>query len=233
MLYTEESVKANVRNREGKRVFYLGKGDSLSPSARDWLRSERIEILSGEKAKPERYSLMGGGYAEEKPEHMTHLNSQMLVMKTHPRIVFRGAMDTLEAELILAQLGSEGIIAKEIGEILAAARNIIRCDVLEEPLETEKLCGLTETEIRERSHFPQNFYGQPHFMPEFTDGVEIARLNRARCAAREAELRAVAAFSDKDGNPVRTDILKMLNRMSSMLYILMIKVKSGEGKWKE
>ena len=63
-------------------------------------------------------------------------------------------------------------------------------------------------------------------MPEYTDGIEIARLNRARCAAREAELKAVAAFRDVDGKPTRLDILQAMNRMSSMLYILMIQMKS-------
>ena len=38
MLYTEEAVKANIRNREGRRVFYLGTGEQLTPGARDWLR---------------------------------------------------------------------------------------------------------------------------------------------------------------------------------------------------
>ena len=104
MLFTEEAVRANIRNRQGKRVFYQGKGDTLTSGARDWLRRERIEILPAEEARPDRYSLPGGGYVEEKPEHMTHLNAEMLVPKTHPRILFRGAMDTLEAELILAQL---------------------------------------------------------------------------------------------------------------------------------
>ena len=104
MLFTEEAVRANIRNRQGKRVFYQGKGDTLTSGARDWLRRERIEILPAEEARPDRYKLPGGGYVEEKPEHMTHLNAEVLVPKTHPRISFRGAMDTLEAELILAQL---------------------------------------------------------------------------------------------------------------------------------
>ena len=230
MLYTEQTVKDNVRNRGGKRVFFLGKGDTLTPGARDWLRKERVEILNAENARPERYKLVGGGYAEEKPEHMTHLNGEVLVSKSHPRIIFRGAVDTLQAELILAQLEADKQTAVQIGEILAAARKIIRCDVLDEPLEIDRLCGLTEEEMRKRSHRPQDFYDQPHFMPEYTDGIVIARLNRARCAAREAELKAVSAFSDRDGNPVRTDILRALNRMSSLLYILMIRVKSGELK---
>ena len=225
MLLTEKEVRDNIRNRNGKRIFYLGKGDQLSSTARDFLNRERIEILPAEQAKPERYLLLNGGCIEEKPEHMTHLNGEYLVPKNHPRILFRGKLDTLEAELILCQLAS-GQLAKPVGEILALARQLIRCDVLEEPVVSEKLCGLTQTDIRTRSHFPQDYYGQPHFMPGVEDGAVIARLNRARCAAREAELAAVEAFSDREGNPVRTDMLQALNRMSSMLYLLMIQEKS-------
>ena len=225
MLLTEKEVRDNIRNRNGKRVFYLGKGDQLSSTARDFLNRERIEILPAEQAKPERYLLLNGGCIEEKPEHMTHLNGEYLVPKNHPRILFRGKLDTLEAELILCQLAS-GQLAKPVGEILALARQLIRCDVLEEPVVSEKLCGLTQTDIRTRSHFPQDYYGQPHFMPGVEDGAVIARLNRARCAAREAELAAVEAFSDREGNPTREDILRALNRMSSMLYLLMIQEKS-------
>ena len=225
MLLGEKEVRENLRNRDGKRVFYLAKGDQLTSSARDFLNRERIEILSAEQAKPSRYQLLSGGYLEEKPEHMTHLNGELLVPKTHPRILFRGKLDTLEAELILCQLAGAGLIT-QLGEILALARQLIRCDVLEEPVPSGKLCGLTETEIRTRSHFPQEYYGQPHFMPSVSDGTVIAMLNRARCAAREAELAAVTAFSDREGNPARLDILRALNRMSSMLYILMIQEKS-------
>jgi ethanolamine utilization cobalamin adenosyltransferase len=63
-------------------------------------------------------------------------------------------------------------------------------------------------------------------MPEHTDGEEILSLNRARCIARQVELAAVAAFTDEKGNPTRVDLLKMLNRLSSMLYILMIRLKA-------
>ena len=225
MLWQEAAVRANIRNREGKRVFYLGKGDQLTSGARDWLRQERIEILPAEQAKPQRYKLLTGGFLEEKPEHMTHLNGDLLVPKNHPRILFRGKMDTLEAELILCQL-ADPALAAPVGEILTLARQLIRWDVLEEPVQETTLCGLTQEQQRKRSHFPQEYYGQPHFMPEAMDGPVIARLNRARCAAREAELAAVTAFQDREGHPTRPDILKALNRMSSMLYILMIQWKS-------
>ena len=225
MLWDEQAVRANIRNRDGKRVYYLGKGDQLTSTARDYLRRERIEILPGSQARPERYRLLSGGYAEEKPEHMTHLNGEVLVPKTHPRIRFRGKMDTLEAELILCQL-VPGAPEGALGEILDLSRKILRCDVLEEPLRQDTLCGLTQAEQRERSHMPQDYYGQPHFMPQASDGSVIAGLNRARCFAREAELAAVEAFSNRDGNLIREDIPKALNRMSSMLYLLMIQEKA-------
>ena len=226
MLFTEENVRDNLRNREGKRVFYLGKHDQLTSGARDFLTRERIPILPAEQAKKEQWQLLSGGFVTEKPEHMTHLNGDVLVHKTHPRIAFRGAMDTLEAEMILCQLASNQEIAKDLGEILSFARMLLRCDVLNEPAPMGKLCGLTAEEIRSHSHRPQDFYNQPHFMPSASDGPVIAHLNRCRCAAREAELRAVAAFTDRDGNPTRLDILQAMNRLSSMLYILMIRCKS-------
>ena len=224
MLLDWENVRDNVRNRNGKRVFYLSRGDQLTSGARDFLSRERIEILPADQARPESYRLLNGGRLEEKPEHMTHLDAQILVPKDHPRIIFRGKMDTLEAELILCQRVSEHLISP-VGEILSLARHLIRCDVLEEPVAEGKLCGLTEDEQRKRSHFPQEYYGQPHFMPGVEDGEAIVRLNMARCAAREAELAAVTAFSDREGNPTRPDILRSLNRMSSMLYLLMIQEK--------
>lgn len=228
MLYSLEAVRANLRNREGKRVFYLGKGDQLTSQARDFLVRERIEILPADRAKPDEYRLLTGGTVTEKPEHMTHLHGNVLVMKTHPRIAFRGAIDTLEAELLLAQ----SVLCKpydgQVGEVLEFARRLIRCDVLDEQVEDDKLCGLTAEELRTRSHRPQEFYGQPHFMPAAGDGEGVLRVNRARCAARAAELSAVAAFSDREGNPTRPDILKALNRLSSMLYIIMIQLKAGK-----
>jgi len=60
MLYTEEMARMNIRNREGRRVFYLGKGDTLTPGARDWLNRERIPILPAEEVRPGEYRLLNG-----------------------------------------------------------------------------------------------------------------------------------------------------------------------------
>ncbi len=222
MLFSEENVRHNIRNRAGKRVFYLGDGDTLTPSARDFLRRERIELLPASQAKPAEYRLLSGAVFTEKPESYTHLRGNILVPKAHPVIAFRGCMDTLEAELLLAQQAAADF-AEKIGEVLTLARNILRWEVMEEPAANGRLCGLTEAEQRAHSHRPQDFYGQPHFMPAVTDGPAILQLNRARTAARTAELAFCHAFPEGQ----REDLQQALNRMSSMLYILMIQMKKA------
>ena len=226
MLYGRKEVQENLRNKDGKRVFYLGKGHQLTSDARDWLSRERIPILPGEQARPDGYRLLSGGILREKPEHMTHLNAEVLVPKTHPRIAFRGAMDTLEAALLLTAAESDGNIRTQLTEALAYARYLLGQEVLGEAIVCKALGGMEEHQLRERSHRPQDFYGKPHFMPETEDGKTLLLVNFARCAARRAELAAVEAFSDKEGQPQRIDLLQALNRLSSFLYLIMIQLKA-------
>lgn len=225
MLYTKDQVRDNIRNREGKRVFYLGKEDKLTSEARDYLSSQKIQILSTEQIPKNQYRGENGGVFLEKPEHMTHLNGEILVPKNHPRIRFRGSIDTLEGEILLCQKELPGLFSP-LQEILDLARRLIRCDVLEEPVGEIRLCGLSQQEQRRHSHLPQKYYGIPHFMPSAEDSPEILRLNRLRTWVRKAELDALDAFSDRQGNPTRPDIVQALNRMSSMLYILMLREKA-------
>ena len=228
MLYTRQSVRENLRNRDGKRVFYLGKGDQLTSDARDFLSRERIPILPAEQARQEAYRLLSGGMVTEKPEHMTHLNAQVLVSKTHPRIAFRGGIDALEAQLLLCQSCADERVYGQLQQALELARVLISCDVLEEPVPDMQLGGMDEKALRARSHRPQEFYGQPHFMPDGTDPKLLLQINLARAVARKAELLALAAFTDRDGNPTRPDILQAMNRLSSYLYILMIEIKANK-----
>ena len=222
MLYTQENVRSNIRNREGKRVFYLGEGDSLTPSARDWLQQQRVQILPAAQASVSQYVLENGAIFPEKPEHYTHLRGNILVPKTHPVIAFRGAVDALQAQLLLAQAAVPGPYQPKVDEILQLARKLIRWDVLQEPAEMGTLLGLTPAQLREHSHFPQKYYGIPHFMPACTDGTAMLQLNLARCAARNAELAAAHAFGE-----TRADLLQMINRMSSAIYIVMIQLKQN------
>ena len=99
---------------------------------------------------------------------------------------------------------------------------------VDEQVAEVRLCGLTDAELREHSHFPDKYYGQPHFLPAYTDGEAILRLNRLRTKVREAELACCRAFADADGKLRRVDILQALNRLSSLCWILMIRCKAGK-----
>ena len=225
MLYDRKAVQENIRNKQGQRVFYLGKGHQLTSDARDWLTGERIPILPAEQAKPDSYRMLNGAQFGAKPEHMTHLNAEFLVEKTHPRILFRGGMDSLEAALLLAAAECEGNIRTQLEEALAYTRYLLGQEVLGEPIVCQALGGMDQQELRERSHRPQDFYGKPHFMPSPQDGRGLLLVNAARCKAREAELLAVKAFQNRDGLPTRIDLLQALNRLSSFLYLIMIQLK--------
>lgn len=225
MLYDRKAVQENIRNRDGKRVFYLGKGHQLTSDARDWLTGERIPVLPGESAKPAEYRLLNGAVLAAKPEHMTHLNAEFLVSKIHPRIAFRGCMDTLEAVLLLAAAECQGTFRTQVTEALAYARYLLGQEVLGEPIVCRALGGMDEKQLRERSHRPQDFYGKPHFMPDPEDSKALLLVNFARCKVREAERMAVEAFAGKEGLPERTDLLQALNRLSSFLYLIMIQMK--------
>ena len=231
-VYTEETAKACVRVRDGRRVFFLDEHDRLTPAARSWLQREHIPIFPAQQAAISRYRTLFGAELSEKPEHMTHLYPTVLVLKDHPRIVFRGKIDCLEAELLLcaslALRQNRKDYADQLEEVLAAVRQLIRCDVLQENLEETALCGLTRQQLREHSHFPQKYYDQPHFMPSPRDSELLLALNRLRTVVRETELAAFRAFRTRDGAVEREDILQMLNRLSSLVWIWMIRLKKEE-----
>ena len=233
-VFTEDSVRANIRNRDGKRVFYLAEGNHLTPSAREWLRKERIEILPAESAAPTIFRTLDGMQVTEKPERMTHLRNGVLVPKQHPRIRFRGAMDTLQAELLcvgnLAASKKSGSIVDNLNELLDAARLLLRCEVLEEPISVKTLLGETPEQLRQKSQHPERWFDQPHFMPAFTDSELLLALNRLRTRIRETELLACDAFCDRDGRILREDIVMLLNRMSSAVWIMMIRLKKEESR---
>lgn len=232
MLYSLESVQAGLRVRDGRRVFYLGAEDKLTPAARDWLHGQGVEVLPASEAAPKSYTTSSGGTLTEKPEDMTHLAGNVLVPKEHPRIAFRGMIDTLEAQILLCQIiarrEQHGQLAAYLQELLDFVRSLIRADVLGEAVAEVRLCGMDAAALRERSHFPAKFYRQPHFMPAESDGETMLRLNMVRTVVRHTELACLRAFRDTDGAVTRGDILLALNRLSSVCWILMIRLKAGE-----
>ena len=225
--FTEEAVKANLRVRDGKRVFYMAEGDRMTPSARSWLRLEGVEILPAEQAKPSEYKTLWGAVLQEKPEYMTHLQENILVEKDHPRIRFRGMVDSLEAEILWGIHTAKSEAETETESALREVRTLIPCDVMGKEASPIRLGGLSEEELRKHSHFPQKYYAQPHFMPTGDEGATLLALNKIRTVVRQTETMAFRAFYGEH-TAGREDILKTLNRLSSYIWILMIRLKAKE-----
>ena len=86
------------------------------------------------------------------------------------------------------------------------------------------LWGLSSDEIRERSHHPEHYFGIGHIRPHHTMGVLASALNALRTQVREAELSACRAFNAYEPeNTERADVVEVLNRLSSAIYILIYK----------
>ena len=236
-LLTEEDVR-RMSGGGTRGPVVVRAGEVLTPAARDWLREKKIEVVypqgqtEGGERPSARYRTISGAVLAEKPEHMTHLKGNILVDKDHPRIAFRGCIDSLEAEILLAQQTCAGAgyptLAQELEEVLAFVRRFIRFDVLDEPVGEITLCGYGPAELRSYSHYPEKHLGQPHFMPHYTDSPAILAVNKVRTEVRRTELAAYAAFRDADGGVKRPDIILGLNRLSSLMWIMMIKLKAGK-----
>lgn len=192
-----------------------------------------VKISREEAPKPRFEDYETGAYYYDKPEHMTHLYGNVLVPKDHDRIIFRGKLDSLQALIVLNQAllheqGGLDKLTEDLSDILACLREMMRCDVLDEPFLRDRIIGLTHKELREHSHNPMKYYNvRQMVLPDYTLGKAYAMLNQIRTAVRETEVAAATAFHVGKIYQ-RNDIIEELNRMSSAMHIIMCKYLAGE-----
>ncbi|MBQ7039581.1 MAG: cobalamin adenosyltransferase [Clostridia bacterium] len=221
---TEQKLKTLFDEGKISSVFKISEEDVLTPSAREFLKQNSIEVEIGAK-----FDTVFGFSLSKKPEQMTHLHEGFLVPKNHPRIVFRGRLDSLESEIILVQVEAKEMgmtaLCDDLEEIIRLIRKIIQCEVKDLPLGDFTLQGLDDKALREHSHHPSKYYGMHHFLPTYKHGKIVACLNRLRTLTRETEIFAFSAFEDEFHNVShRTDIIMALNRLSSLFFVMMFKV---------
>ena len=251
---TEAILRVELKATEPE-VYYIPEGKILSPAAREYLQQRKIRIskdkppAAAEPEAPQTATAEApaktqapaaakfiddetGAFFTEKPEHMTHLHGNVLVPKADARILFRGKLDSLQAQVVLAQatIHEEGGSIKlidDLGDILGVLREMMRCDVLGEDFKNDRIIGLSHEELRERSHDPMKFFGIEQMkLPDYTMGKHYALLNQLRTQIRETEVAASQAF--RDGRKcTRLDIIEELNRLSSALHIMMCMYLGG------
>lgn len=161
-----------------------------------------------------------------KTESTTFLCASHLVDKTHSRITFRGLLDSLNGALVALQVQTEregrGDLLEDLEAIRLKVCELLLCEVTGRACGDLELWGLNSDEIRLRSHNPADYFGLGHVQVHYSMGSVAAALNVLRTKVRETELCACRAFATPDGVE-REDIIRVLNRMSSALYILMYK----------
>lgn len=168
-----------------------------------------------------------GGTFDYKPESMTHLKGRQLVHKDHPTIIWRGKLDTFIAYIIEAQIiglkeDNQQFVA-DLEEIAEFTRQLLAHEIKGKEVEPFHLLGLSAADLRERSHDPVKFFGHRHMLTTYKMGPLCVALNTLRATSRGVELAATKAFQDGAGQSTRDDIIQALNRLSSLLYILMFK----------
>ena len=194
---------------------------------------EEVEIpVQVTVPKPKYVDYETNAFYYEKPEHMTQLFGNKLVCKDHPRILFRGKLDALQADVVLAQAmiqasnGSQSLI-EDLADVLKDLREMMKCEVLDEKMDVDTIIGLTHEELRAQSHNPMKYYKiKQMVLPDYTMGTEYAWLNKLRTAIRETEVAACQAFHSGK-QYIRTDIIEELNRLSSALHIMMCRHLAG------
>ena len=194
----------------------------LTPAARQYLMDLR---LYRHPAPARSFPAAPAGGAR-KPEHMTNLNARELVCKTHPRIVLRGRLDTLESEILVLETACDPAWRSPLNDALLLTRAVLAAEVREAPLAPWTLDGMTAEEVHRCSHHPESFGFGGHILPAPEHGLLAAQLNRLRALTRETELAAVQAFWD--GQKVtREDLVLALNRLSSYFYVLQLRAARG------
>ncbi|MDR0269926.1 cobalamin adenosyltransferase [Paenibacillus sp.] len=213
-----------------------GEVDTPNPSQTDQ-KEVKLQVTTNLDVEPasggkKRFRTLYGGFLETKPEHMTHLYGNMLVFKDHPRILFRGKLDSLETKILEAQISCFKLnmtkLVDDLEEILQFVRRIVRSEVLSESIEEFNLLGMTPKELREQSHFPKKYFGLEHFQPSYDMGEAVVVINALRTLTRETELLAYKAFKKEHGEVEREDIIRTLNRLSSLFWIIMFRIRVGQ-----
>lgn len=234
--YLAEKNIAIIYKRLTDKVFE-GEATKETVNKSGYKEQKKIEfkeITEDNSEKKYKFITVFGTKLDYKPEHMTHLKGNLLVFKDHKRIILRGKMDSLEAKIIETQIfcknkGIEALVL-ELQDILNFVRSITKAEVLDEELAEINLLGLTEDEIRKQSHNPKKYFGIGHEYPDYKMGDVVVSINSIRALTREVEIAAFEAFKDEYGTVSREDIIKGLNRLSSVFWIIMFKVRTEQYK---
>ncbi|MCI8268189.1 MAG: hypothetical protein HFG55_00725 [Lachnospiraceae bacterium] len=221
-----------------EKEYHVSEGTFVTAPAKEYLRDRGIRLIWDKspyqtmsyqkiaQQSPHPYvDAHTGKVYQKKPEEMTHLQGNLLVEKTDPRIELRGGLDFLQARVVLlqAKYRKNERLREELAEVLRFIRAILGAEVKGDSCGELVLFGLRQEELKEMSHHVREHFGIDHPVPDSSMGEMALELNLLRTQVREVELSAARAFVEGD----KLLVIQNLNRLSSGIYVLFCRCLAG------
>lgn len=216
-LLSERKITIRYVNEQGEVFVAVDESDAVT----------KVHPLKTNNQRPGNGCWACGSDVQEKPSFMTHLNDQVLVPKNHPRIAFRGKIDSAICLCVEAQCLLEDqppFIVHALTDIRSYLGQLLQAEVMDTPLALPSFGDIDSEVIHKWSHNPLEHLGYDHMLPDARFGIKVAKLNTLRAMTRELELEASRLFIDISMRLEREDIVAGLNRLSSAIYVVMILV---------
>lgn len=253
---TEEMLRKLEKNGE-LATLKVTKKDIFTPSAKEFLSKKGIAILDEDKAaevkenkveektavaespsekpeKPKRQykDYITGAIYDKKPEYMTQIFGNDLVVKNHKRIILRGNFDRLQAETIRywKKWEKNKKLEADFAQVYRFLRDLYISEIVDSEFQDRNVLGYDIDTLKEITHNTHKYYKTGHLFEINVEYDEaVIDVNCLRAMSRQCEISAVEAFY-KEGKTERNDILKALNRLSSIFYLMMLKANNGDYK---
>jgi ethanolamine utilization cobalamin adenosyltransferase len=257
VIVTESALREQLRRPSTGARVRVPAGATLSPAAADFVAQWRLVLDEGPPGqvpdvradpgtwdRPSTFPVERGGdiprcttcgsEVTEKPDAMTQLNACHFALKTAPRIRLRGRIDSLQAQALLAgaQAGAQGCpaLASHLGTVAAYCRELLSAEYNERPAAAPSVDGKDEEAVHRATHDPRTALDIDHLTPSVTDPEMLHRLNVLRCDVREVEVVALEVF-ESPHHPFGASIVHGLNRLSSIVYYLELRLVREGGAW--
>lgn len=248
---TEEKLRKLDKDGTLNSLKITG-NDILTPSAREYLSKKGIGISKDEKEMPvddeknsnveekkqetkpkkEYRDYVTGGIYDKKPEYMTQIFGNDLVVKNHKRIILRGKFDYLQAETVRywKKYEKNKKLEADFSQAYRFVRDLYISEIVDSEFQDRDVLGYDIDTLKEITHNTHKYYKTGHlFEINASYDEAVIDINSLRALSRECEVSAVDAFY-KEGKVERADMLKALNRLSSIFYLMMLKANNGDYK---
>ena len=242
---TEEFLR-KIEKQGKLNTLKISEKDILTPSAREFLGARKIKFEE-EKAVQEDLKLeiivdkapvykykcyVTEASFEKKPEYMTQIFGNYLVVKNHKRIVLRGKFDNLQAQTVKywKKYQKNKKLESDFSQAYRFVRDLFISEMTDAEFLEREVLGHDIDSLKDITHNTVKYFKTGHLFEINAEyGEDVIDINCLRALSRECEVAAVDAFY-KDGKVERNDILKALNRLSSIFYLMMLKANNGDYK---